>query len=245
MAGVRPPLSPTSNNVKRPSETAASQPQKKLRLGDTPLPSGAADQEPPPKGVASRDEPEINDVDVTRGDARPTALVEEEENPVDTEDEAEEEAKVDEDEAWARNGFLSKRGDVDAAVAEAVAALAKDNAPKKKHIEDVLKALPALEKKAADKTISTKDCSDFCEKWSLPSQRGKKEQIPGRLRTSLEKKLKAMVGQQKLDGERTVLNTTLSLEIKAFDALPDSDKEGVTISVAKNMTGAPDSLIHT
>ena len=34
MADVRPPLSPTSSNVKRPSETAASQTQKKQRLDD-------------------------------------------------------------------------------------------------------------------------------------------------------------------------------------------------------------------
>ena len=41
MAEMRPPLSPTSNNVKRASETAASQPSKKQRLGD----AQPADQE--------------------------------------------------------------------------------------------------------------------------------------------------------------------------------------------------------
>ena len=65
------------------------------------------------------------------------------------------------------------------------------------------------------------------------------------MRTSLKKTQKEMVGQQKLDGECAVLNTTLGLELAAFYALPDDDKESVTIRVAKNMTGAPDSLIHT
>ena len=71
MAEMRPPLSPTSNNVKRASEKGASETSKKQRLGDTPLPFGAADQERPPKDVAPRDKPEKNDVDMTRGDARP------------------------------------------------------------------------------------------------------------------------------------------------------------------------------
>ena len=36
MAEMRPPLSPTSSNAKRASETAASQPSKKLRLDGKP-----------------------------------------------------------------------------------------------------------------------------------------------------------------------------------------------------------------
>ena len=117
MAEMRPPLSPTSNNVKRASEKGASQTSKKQRLGDTPLPFGAADQEPPPKDVAPREKPEKNDVEMTRGDARPTALVEEEENPVDTEDEAEEVMEPDDDEKQAAAGWLSKPKTVDATVA--------------------------------------------------------------------------------------------------------------------------------
>ena len=54
MAEMRPPLSPTSNNVKRASEEGASQTSKKQRLGDTPPPSGAADQQPPPTAVPHR-----------------------------------------------------------------------------------------------------------------------------------------------------------------------------------------------
>ena len=203
---MRPPLSPTSNNVKRASEKGASETSKKQRLGDTPQPSGAADQKPPPTAVAPRDAPEKKDV-------RPTELVGEE-KPVGAED-VPEVTIVDEDEAWTRKGFLSKRGDVEATVAEAVAAVAKINGPKKKQNKDALEELKALEKKAADKTISTQDNRDFCKKWDLPLQGGKKEKIPGKLRTLLEKKQREMVGQQKLDGERAVLNTKLDLEMKA------------------------------
>ncbi|CAH0379808.1 unnamed protein product [Pelagomonas calceolata] len=226
MAEMRPPLSPTSNNAKRASETAASQPWKKQRLGDTPLPSGAADQEPPPKDVAPREKPEKNDVEMTRGDARPMELVVEEGKPVGAEDEAEEEAQVDADEARAARGWLSNGDTVDAKVAEAVAALAKDNAPKKKHIEDTLEALPALEALVGNGLTKT-ECRDFCTKWNLPQQSGAIGKIPEKLRTKLEKKQKEMVVQQKLDGERAVLETTLHLEHAAFDALPDSDKKGV------------------
>ena len=69
MAEMRPPLSPTSNNVKRASEKGASQTSKKQRLGDTPQPSGAADQKPPPA--------DGNDVDTTTRDEAPPMEVEE------------------------------------------------------------------------------------------------------------------------------------------------------------------------
>ena len=202
---------------------AASAKRARVDAGDDDaLLSGAADQKPPPTGVAPRDKPEKEDVDV---DARSTELVGEE-KPVGAED-VPEVTIVDEDEAWTRKGFLSKRGDVEATVAEAVAAVAKINGPKKKQNKDALEELKALEKKAADKTISTQDNRDFCKKWDLPLQGGKKEKIPGKLRTLLEKKQREMVGQQKLDGERAVLNTKLDLEMKAFHALADSHKKGV------------------
>jgi hypothetical protein len=210
-------LSP--KNTTGAPETAASGLTKKPRHSHTPS-SGPADQEPPPEDVAPREEPEKHDVDTTPGDARPTALVEEEENPVDTEDEAEEVMEPDDDEKQAAAGWLSKPKTVDATVAEAVATLAKINAPKKKQNADALEALPALEAKVGNGITKT-DCTLFCETWSLGGQAGAKDKIPGKLRKLLEKKEKDMERQGELDGEKVVLQTTLQLEEEAQEALPE------------------------
>ena len=191
-----------------------------------------ADHKPPPTAVASRDKPEKQAVDV---DARSTELVGEE-KPVGAED-VPEVIIVDEAEAWTRKGFLSKRGVVEATVAEAVATLAKDYGPKKKKNADALEALPALEKKVKDKTITTQDCYGFSDKWGLPRLPDKKNKQPAVFRKNLQAAKDNMEAQGRLDGESAVLETTLHLELEAFDALPDDEKKSVTIRVAKNTYG--------
>ena len=218
-----PPLSP--KNTTGAPERAASGLSKKARSSHTSS-SGAADHEPPPKDVAPRDEPEKKDVEMTRSDTRPTVLVDVKMEPVGAKDEAEEVTEDDADEAWAAAGFRSNRDVVEATVAEAVAEVAKINAPKKKQNEDALEALPALEEKVG-KGLKKTECTDFCTKWGLPQQPGGKDKIPKKLRALLEKEQKEMVVQQKLDGEGAVLETTLRLEMKLFEALPEDDKEGV------------------
>ena len=74
----------SNKNASDATETDASELSKKARPSH-PSQSGDADQEPPPKDVAPRDKPEGKDVDMTRGDAPPMEVEEEETTPVDEE----------------------------------------------------------------------------------------------------------------------------------------------------------------
>ena len=96
-------------------------------------------------------------------------------------------------------------------VADAVAEVAKINAPKKKQNEDALEELKALEKKAADKTISTKDVGDFGKTWDLGKPTGSKTLAPGKFRTKLQTTKDNLDAQGQLDGETVVLNKKLDL----------------------------------
>ena len=71
----------SNKNASDATETDASELSKKARPSHQSQ-SGDADQEPPPKTVAVRNEPEKKDVEMTRGDARPTQVVDVKIEPV-------------------------------------------------------------------------------------------------------------------------------------------------------------------
>ena len=235
---MKRPVPLSINNASDATETNAPELSKKSRLGAA-LPSGSADQEPPPA--------DVNDVNTTR-DAPPMEVEEEETTPVAEEvpEEATEENKL-LDEGW-----LSPKGVVDDAVAAARAAraaqwdgkLTKLNAALEKcgekGAEDSLEKIPkkSLTQQHIIDIINIEDVegADYA---SLFPDRKKMTKVNAqrKVRPKLEQLIKEARENRSLALEKAEFEAQLNLELVAFEALPDSDKTGVTISVAKNMSG--------
>ena len=229
---MRPPLSPTSNNVKRASEKGASQTSKKQRLGDTPLPSGAADQKPPADG---------NDVDTTTRDEAPPMEVEEEDTKPVAEEVPEEATEEDKllDEGW-----LSPKGVVDDAVAAAKAAanaqsdgiLTKLNAALEKCGTEgepgSLELIPKKELKKAtiDEIINIKEV-DGASYASLFAKGARTSIVKAQslVRPKLKELLKEATENKSVALEKAEVEARLGLELAAVKALSDDEPDVTTL----------------
>ena len=237
MAEMRPPLSPTSNNVKRASEEGASQTSKKQRLGDTPPPSGAADQQPPPTAVAPCDKPEKKDVDMTRGGGG-ASTEEVEMEPVDA---PEEEAAEEVEENWDEAGWVANESIVKDAVAAAEAAAAAGFDGELTKLNTALAECDTLEAIPKDK-LTQKDVKDVIKgvegiSYGRLFEKKEKQQTfhkaRGRVRPKLQALADAATENRRLAVTQAGVEAQLRLEYAACKALP-ADTSDVTISVTEN-----------
>lgn len=229
---MKRPVLLSINNASDATETDAPELSKKPRRSHTPS-SGAADQEP-------GDGPENFDVDTTR-DAPPMEVEEEETTPVDEEvpEEATEEDRLDE-------GWLSKKCDVDDAVAAAKAAAAAQWDGKLTKLEAALEKcgeegapgslemIPKqdLKVKAIEEIINIKEVKGASYR-SLFAGKEKTSAAKAqpRVRPTLVKLLKEAKGRKSVELERAELDARVDLEFAAIEALSE-DTPDVTISVA-------------
>ena len=229
----------TDQNAPAASETDVSRPSKKPRLTGKPS-SGAADQEPPPKDVAPRDKPEGKDVDMTRGDAPPMEVEEEETTPV--AEEVPEEAT--EEDKRAATGWLSSKSDVDEAVVAAKAAAVAQ-------CGDILTKLKAaLEKCGTEgepgslemipkKELTQKKIQEIIDIKGVEGAsytglfdrgaRKSKEKAQSLVRPRLKELLEEATQKKSVALEKAEVEAQLSLELTAIKALPEDTPDVTTL----------------
>jgi len=221
---MKRPVPLSINNASDATETNAPELSKKSRLGAA-LPSGSADQEPPPA--------DVNDVDTTR-DAPPMEVEEEETTPVD--EEVPEEAT--EEDEWLGEGWLVPKGVVDDAVAAAKAAAAAQWDGKLTKLEAALEkcgeegapgSLEMIPKKdltlkAIEEIININDV-EGASYTSLFARREKtsKDKAQKRVRPKLKELIEEVKERKSVELEKAELEAQLSLELAAVEALPDDE----------------------
>ena len=226
----------SNNNASDATETDASQLSKKRRLGDTPQPSGAADQKPPPA--------DGNDVDTTTSDEAPPMEVEEEETTPVAEEVPEEATEEDKrlDEGW-----LSPKDvvDDDAAAARAAAAAKSDGKLTKLRAALVacgmegapgsLEMIPSsqLTKKKIQNIIDIKevDGASYGRLFAKGAKKTSKEKAQLLVRPKLKELINDATNNRSIEIARAELEARVNAEYAACEALPD-DTSDVTISVA-------------
>ena len=223
----------SNNNASDATETDASQLSKKRRLGDTPQPSGAADQKPPPA--------DGNDVDTTTSDEAPPMEVEEEETEPVAEEVPEE---ATEEEKRAAEGWLSPKSDVDDAVAAAKAAAAAQSDGELTKLRAALakcgeEGAPGSLEKIPMKDLTLKKITDIIDikgvvgaTYSALYNKGEKtskKKAHGRVRPKLKELLKGATENKTVALEKAEVETRLRFELAAVEALPDDEPDVTTL----------------